>query len=67
MSDVMKCGCSWSRHPQWGDVLTECDRHAAGEPHEGSEPPNEEELRKLVGCLVQAGYDAVVMSDGEPE
>ncbi len=31
MTDTMKCGCKWSRRPQYGDVLTECDEHAARE------------------------------------
>ncbi len=58
MKDEMECGCFWTRHPDYGDVLVECPRHAAGEPHAGSKPDPEDAM-VLIDLFKAAGLDVV--------
>lgn len=60
--DDLPCGCVWKRHPDFGDVLQQCEAHRLGAPYDGGK---DSDVTSLVGLLRDAGFDATLLHDPE--
>ena len=56
-----ECGCIWYQHPDYGDVLIECDHHKENS-HKGSESQKTDDIANL---LKENGYVVDIISRGK--